>query len=130
MLQSRPSQSGTKRLTSAAVKDVIAEFLHLEDRGVRAPGDRLWQMRLDDFADHDVVITLFNNAGDPAFDRSGRGIEDRGSCGAFVNGLTAQLAILQFGRLEEGEGGPLLVLAQHVQGKRLGILDDLVGASI
>src|SRR6267154_4767682 len=115
---------------SAAVKDVVAELLHLEDRGVRAPSDRLWQMRLDDFADHDVVIALFNDAGDPAFDRSGRGIEDWGSGGAFVNGLTAQLAILELGRLEEGESSSLLFLAQHVQGKRFGILDDLVGAGI
>ena len=82
---------------SAAVKDVVAELLHLEDRGVRAPSDRLWQMRLDDFADHDVVIALFNDAGDPAFDRSGRGIEDWGSGRALMNGLTAQLAILQLG---------------------------------
>src|SRR6516225_7785919 len=98
---------------SAAVEDVVAEFFHLEDRGVRTAGDRLWQMRLDDFADHDVVIALLDDAGDPALDRRRGGIEDRGSGRALVNGLTAQLAVLELGRLEEGEGRSLLVLAEH-----------------
>ena len=49
MLQSRHSPIGrASGLASAAVKDVVAEFFHLEDRGVRAPGDRPWQVRLDD----------------------------------------------------------------------------------
>src|SRR5690349_632565 len=54
---------------SAAVEHVVAELLHLEDRGVRAPGDRFCDVRLDDLADDDVVIALLDDAGDPALDR-------------------------------------------------------------
>ena len=47
-----------------------------------------------------------------------------------MNGLPAELAVLQLGRLEEGEGSTLLILAEHVQRERLFVLDDLVGAGI
>ena len=64
-------------------------------------------MRVDDLADDDVVVALLDDAGDAALDRRRRGIEDRRPGRTFVNGLTAQLAALERGRLEEGEGRPL-----------------------
>src|SRR5262245_38671006 len=75
--------------TSAAVEDVVAEVLHLEDRGVRAPDDRLAQVGLDDLADDDVMVALLDDAGHPALDRRRGGIEDRRPGRALVNGLAA-----------------------------------------
>src|SRR3984893_3124962 len=95
---------------SAAVKDVVAEFLHFEDRGVRAPGDRLCHMRLDDLADDDVVVALLDDAGDSALDRRRCGIEDRRAGGALMDRLAGELAVFEFGRLEEGERDALAVL--------------------
>src|SRR5215472_15611494 len=115
---------------SAAVKDVVAELLHFEDGGVRAPGNRLSDMRLDDLADDDVVVALLDDAGNLALDRRRRCIEDRYPGRALVNGLTRELAVFELGRLEEGEGDRFAVLAQHVQCKGLRFLDDAVGAGI
>src|SRR6516164_5369743 len=80
---------------SAAVKDVVAEFLHLEDRGVRAPGDRFRDMRLDDLADDDVMVALLDDAGDLALHRRRCGIEDRRPGRALVNGLAGELAVFE-----------------------------------
>ena len=74
---------------SAAVEDVVAEILHFEDRGVGAAGDRLRDMRLDDFTDDDVMIALLDDAGDPALDGGQRGVEDRRAVVALVDRLTA-----------------------------------------
>src|SRR6516164_940340 len=100
-----PRSGGFRRKpSSATVKDVVAEFLHLEDRGVRTPGDRFRDMRVDDLADDDMVVALLDDAGDLALDR-GRGcVEDRHSGRAFMDRLTGKLAVLQLSRLEEGEG--------------------------
>src|ERR1700747_1678014 len=87
-------------------------------------------MSVDDFTDDDVMIALPDDAVATAFDRRRCGIEDRYPGRALVNGLPAQLAILQPGRLEKSEGGALLVLAEHVQRKFLLVLDDLIGAGI
>src|SRR5262249_17826145 len=119
---------GAMGCASAAVEDVIAELLHLEDRGVGAPGDWLSDMRVDDLANDDVVVTLFDDAGDPALDRGRCRIEDRCPGRALVDGLAGELAVFELGRLEEGECDPLTVLAEHVQGKGLGILYDAVSA--
>src|SRR5271167_3090085 len=100
--------------SSAAVKDVVAEFLHLEDRGVRAPGDWFRDMRIDDLADDDVVVALLDDAGDPALDRGRCGVEDRCASRAFVNGLAGELAVFELGRLEESERDAFAVLAEHV----------------
>ena len=54
------------QLRSAAVEDVVAEFLHLENRGIGATGERLGLMRLDHFADHDVMIALLDDRSDLA----------------------------------------------------------------
>src|SRR6516164_2630231 len=99
---------------SAAVEDIVAEIFHLEDGGVRAPDDRLGQVGLDDLADDDVMVALLDDAGNAAFNRCRGRIEDRRSGGALVNGEAAQLTVFQFGRLEEGEGSSLLLLAEHV----------------
>src|SRR5262249_58752056 len=40
---------------SAAVKDVVAEILHFQDRDIGPPFDRLRQMRLGDLANHAVI---------------------------------------------------------------------------
>src|ERR1700731_1265518 len=90
----------SEEFASAAVEDVVAEFLHFEDRGVRAPGDRLCHMRLDDLADDDMVVTLLDDAGDPALDRRRCRIEDRRAGGTLVNGLPGELAVFELGRLE------------------------------
>src|ERR1700722_15806592 len=62
---------------SPAVKHVVAEILHFQDRGVGAAGRRLLQMRFDHFADHDVMIALFDDGGDLAFDGARRVGENR-----------------------------------------------------
>ena len=41
------------------------------DCGVRSAGERLAEMRLDDLADNDVVITLLDNGGHTTFDCTG-----------------------------------------------------------
>ena len=58
------------------------------------------------------MIALLDNAGDPTLDRGRRGVKDRGSGRAFVDGLAAELAVLQFGRLEERKRRALLALAE------------------
>src|SRR5262245_49010506 len=51
---------------SPAIEHVVAEILHLEDGGVGAAGRRLVEMRLDHLADHDVMVTLLDDASDAA----------------------------------------------------------------
>src|SRR5260221_14207982 len=104
---------------SAAVEHVVAEVLHFEDRGVGAAFDRLWQMRLGDLGDDDVVVALLDDAGYLAFDRGQRGIEDRRAVGGLADRLARQLAALELGRLEEGEGERLVLLAEHVEDEAL-----------
>src|SRR5215813_15506015 len=101
--------------TSTAVEDVVAELLHLEDRGVRAPGNGLCDMRVDDLADDDMVVALLDNAGDLALDCGWRRVEYRHSGRALVNGLAGELAAFELRRLEERKGDAFAVLAQHVQ---------------
>src|ERR1700751_2082989 len=80
---------------SAAIENVVAEFLHLEDRGVRAPGNRLCDMRVDDLADDDVVVALLDDAGHSALDRRRCRIEDRRAGRTLVNGLAGELAVFE-----------------------------------
>jgi len=115
---------------SAAVEDVVAEVLHFEDGGVGAAGDRVRQVRLGDLADDDVVVALLDDARHLAFDRGERGVEDRCAVAALVEGLAGELAAFERGRLEEGEGEALVLLAQHVEGEGLGVLDDRIGAAV
>src|SRR5271169_6620753 len=92
-IRSIPSSLETANPGSAAVEDVVAEFLHLEDRSVWAPGDRLCDMRVDDLADDDVVVALLDDAGDLALDRRRSRIEDWDPGRALVNGLARELAV-------------------------------------
>src|SRR4029077_20697592 len=80
---------------STAVEDVVAKLLHLEDRGIRTPGDGLCDMRIDDLADNDVVVALLDNAGDLALDRGWRRVEDWRSGRALVNGMAGELAAFE-----------------------------------
>jgi hypothetical protein len=69
-------------------------------------------VRLDDLADANVMVAPLDNAGDPALDRRRRGVEDRGCGRALADGLAAELAVLQCGRLEERKRRALLALAE------------------
>src|SRR5262249_52715547 len=112
----------------AAVEDVVAEILHLEDGGVGTSGRGLVEMRLDHLADHDVMVALLDDAGDAAL-HGARCLDQQRRAGrALAIGLPAQLAILDVDRPEEGEGEALLLLAQHVEREGARRLDDLVGA--
>src|SRR5579862_8539435 len=55
-----------ERRSSAAVEDVVAEVLHFEDGGVGAAGNRVGEMGFDHLGDDDVVVALFDDAGDLA----------------------------------------------------------------
>jgi hypothetical protein len=55
--------SGTQFESLSAVKDILAQVLHLEDRSVGPAGQRLAEMRLDHLGHHDVVIALIGGAG-------------------------------------------------------------------
>src|ERR1700722_15627246 len=99
-----PPQSEGGESRSAAVEDVVTEVLHLEDRGIGATGGRLAQVRVDDFAHHDVVIAFLDNRLHLALQGADRGIEDRLRRGGPAHeGLAREHAILQLCRLEEGE---------------------------
>jgi hypothetical protein len=54
------------RDTLSAIEHVVAEVLHLEDRGVGPAGRRLVQVRLDHLADDDVMVALLDDGGHPA----------------------------------------------------------------
>ena len=65
-----PPHLPAMRHALSAVEYVVAEVLHFQDGGVRPAGQRLVEMRLDYFADNDVVIALFDNSRNPALDRA------------------------------------------------------------
>src|SRR5207237_3477181 len=88
-----PSSPPQREYGSAAVEHVVAEILHLEDRGIGPTLDGLRQMRLSDLADDNVVVALLDAAGDLAFDRGQRRIKDRRAVGALVDRLAAELAV-------------------------------------
>src|SRR5204863_3268766 len=110
-MPSHPSSPPQREYGSAAVEHVVAEILHLEDRGIGPTLDALRQMRLGDFADHDMMIALLDDAGDLALDRGQRRVEDRRAVAALVDRLAAQLAVGHLRRLEEGDGEALVLLA-------------------
>ena len=66
-------------LVLTSVEHVVSKVLHLKDCGVRSASERFIEMRLDDFADDDVVIPLLNNGGYTTFDRTGRIDKNRSS---------------------------------------------------
>src|SRR5262249_60878426 len=86
----------------AAVENVVAEILHLEDGGVGTSGRRRVEMRLDHFADHDVMVALLDDAGDAALHGARRVDQERHARRALAIGLPENLAILDVGRPEEG----------------------------
>ena len=63
-------------------------------------------MRFGDLADDDVMVALLDDAGDLALDRGQRRVEDRRAVGALVDRLTAEFAVCQLRRLEEGLCAP------------------------
>src|SRR5215468_4124176 len=97
---------------STAVENVVAEILHLEDGGVGTSGRRLVEMSLDHLADHDVMVALLDDAGDAALHGARRVDQQRRARRALAIRLSGNLAILDVGRPEEGEGESLLLLAQ------------------
>ena len=54
----------------SAVEHVIAEVFHFQNSGVGAADRRTVEVRLDRFADDDVMVALLDDRGDPAFDRA------------------------------------------------------------
>src|SRR5690348_3684052 len=104
---------------SAAVENVVAEILHLQDRGIGPAGQRRLEMGVDHFADHDVMVALLDDRGDAAFDRARRLGENWRAGRALAVRLATELAFADHGRLEEAEGHALVVLAEHVERKCL-----------
>src|SRR5215471_12842194 len=62
-----------------SVEHVVSKVLHLKDCGVRSASERSLEMRLDNFADDDVVIPLLNNGCYTTFDRTGSIDKNRSS---------------------------------------------------
>src|SRR3546814_11222384 len=100
-------------LPSAAGETGVAQILQFEDGQVGASFRVLVEMRLGDFADDHVVVAQVHNLNHLALDRRDRAGDDRGAVVARAEGLAGNLAVFDFGRLEEGESGDLLPLAEQ-----------------
>ena len=96
------------------VEDRISQIRHRQDGVVGAAGPGNREVRLGHFGDDDVMVALFDDGGDAAFDGADGGIEDRGAVAAFMEGVAGELAVLQLRRFEEGEGAAFAVLSEHV----------------
>jgi hypothetical protein len=100
-----------RRAGLAAVIDRVAKILHLQDRCIGTAGGGIHHIGLGHLGDDNVVVAEFDNLPNRQFHRRDGRIQDRAAIGAGVEVLAGQLAVLDLGRLEEGEGETLLVLA-------------------
>src|SRR5262249_33705746 len=101
-------------LVLTSVEHVISKVLHLKDCGVRSASERFIEMRLDDFADDDVVIPLLNNGCYTTFDRTGSIDKNRSSGFALTEGLSTELAVAHIHWSKERESEVLLFLPHHI----------------
>src|SRR5215468_4952180 len=64
----------------ASIEHVVSQILHLQNCSIRSAGKRSVEMRLDNLADHNVVIALLDDRGHTTFDRARR-IDENWSAG-------------------------------------------------
>src|SRR5690606_33794007 len=100
---------------SAAVKDLLAKVLHLEHGFVGPSLDRPGKGGVDHLGDEDVMIALLDDLDHRKIERRGGAVEDRGAAATVMDGFARELSVLGGDRLEEGEGGSALALAQQAQ---------------
>src|SRR5215471_6369760 len=113
-----------------SVEHVVSKVLHLKDCGVRSAGKRSVEMRLDDFADDDVVIPLLNNGCYTTFDRTGSIDKNRSSGFALTERLPAELAVAHIHWSKERESEVLLFLAEHIEREGASCLHGFVSTGI
>jgi hypothetical protein len=129
-LSEAPAAMSSQMPRLSAVKYVVAKVLHLQDSGIGPSGQRLVEMRLDHLADDDVVIALFDNSRDAAFDRPHCVDQKRRPGRAAAERLAAELAIADIGGPEECKRHGFLFLAEHVEGESLRGFHRLVSTRI
>ena len=90
------------------VEDRISQIRHRQDGVVGAAGHGIREVRLGHFGDDDVMVALFDDGGDAAFDGADGGIEDRGAVAAFMEGVAEEsLPSSSFAGLKKAKALPL-----------------------
>src|SRR5262249_59097053 len=110
----------------ASVEDLVAEIAQPQRGVVGSPLGRLGHAGLDDAADEDGMVRLFDRRLKRALDERRRVGQDRRSRRATTKRLTGNGGARELGWLEEGEGHGLLALAEHVEREGLRLLDERV----